>query len=370
MVYITHVLTGSAVHSELRMTTHEAILAQFNPDLIQYNKHSKNFFNTKTFISNSPRPAIIPVTFLNSVARCTEYGEGHYTEFRIPKASGGTRLIEAPVGTLKDHQATIARSMYEDLKILPHTSVFAYSRGRCALDALIKHQQANARWFLKIDIKNFFPSITRQLLLDKLPLIYPLNGLTTYTLTHLSHIAVNGRGVLPQGSPLSPMLSNLIMMEFDHKLTQKLKRFNHQTYTYTRYADDLLITCPYSFRYQDILDLVTELFQEFNLPFEINYDKLRYASMSGRNWNLGLMYNQDQRITVGTKYKRMLHSLVCNLIIDYRDGEYWSIPQVQELIGKLSYLKNIEPTYYQDLIDKYERKFNVNLSVIFKELLN
>jgi hypothetical protein len=92
--------------------------------------------------------------------------------------------------------------------------------------------------------------------------------------------------------------------------------------------------------------------------------------MAGRNWNLGLMYNKDQQITVGSKKKKMLHSLVNNYVMDYQADEPWSITQTQELVGQLGYLKNVEPNYYDILINKYETKYNVNMRTLFKATLN
>ena len=78
------------------------------------------------------------------------------------------------------------------------------------------------------------------------------------------------------------------------------------------------------------------------------------------------MYNKDLKITVGTKRKKELHSLVNSFVVEYP----WDIQSTQELIGKLGYLKNVEPDYYTTLIQKYETKYNVDIVSMFKEILN
>lgn len=332
--------------------------------------HSKNFFHVRTFWTDNPRHSEAMLLLLNNLIRFAQVPiVKEYYQFRIPKASGGTRLIEAPAPPLKAAQKNVADALYA-MDVFPHDAAYAYTRGRCAYDALVTHQRANARWFLKIDIKDFFPSVTRQLLDIKLREIYPLNFMNDATFNALTNLATNDLGVLPQGSPLSPALSNLVLMGFDKKLTKKLKRFDRQIYCYTRYADDILISCPYSFQFQPIVDLVQSLFAEEGLPFRINRDKLRYSSMAGRNWNLGLMYNQDQQITVGTKRKRQLHALVHNFLADYLQRRPWSKSETQELVGKLAYLKNIEPAYCDALISRYERKFGVDFKMVCKLILS
>lgn len=360
-VYITYVRKSSRV-TEHRATIMDMLMSEAGyTDLEKFQPYSKNFFSVRTFKAD-PRPInIAPIqTILER-----EFTKEYY-EFRIPKMSGGTRLIKAPAGELKKLQKDLVNMIQDRYKVLPHNAAYAYTRGRCAYDAMVTHQRANARWFLKIDIKDFFPSITEEVLRNKIPQVYPLNELSEDDLSKLINIATD-EGSLPQGSPLSPLLSNLILLGFDKKLTSKLRRFNNQPYTYTRYADDMLISCPYTFKYEDIIDLIKELFEEFELPFIIAPQKIRYASKAGRNWNLGLMYNQDQRITIGTKRKRELHSLVNSFCTD---EELWGIPETQELIGKLGYLKNVEPDYYDNLIDKYETKYELNIHELFRRILN
>jgi len=358
MPYVTHILTNTYnIHN--RMSRQELIdsVAQ---GITLSNKHSKGFFRTRTFFTNSPKEVDLSKL---SILLNTQVPKEYYT-FRIPKASGGTRKIEAPSEVLKQHHHNILREL-NNLRILPHDAAYAYTSGRAAIDAIITHQRAGARWFLKLDIKEFFPSTTKNLMQQKLANIYPLSereGLTE----RLADTATNAELQSPQGSPLSPMLTNLVLLDFDIRLTKELKRTG---FTYTRYADDLLISSRYHFQFNTILALVTETFTACDLPYRINTDKIRYGSSSGRNWNLGLMYTHDNRITIGQKKKKEYHHLLCSMLTDYSYGVMWEISSVQELIGKLGYLKNIEPEYYDKMFTKYEIKFGLDISAVFKTLL-
>ena len=369
MPYVTYLLTNTRVNADLRLTVEDAVAYQLNPTLDKYSRYSKNFCNSRTYFTDEVREA--PEYAMNRLLRTLdeEYTKDYIT-FRIPKASGGTRTIEAPATSLKILQRDIADVILNELRVLPHDAAYAYTRGRCAYDALVTHQRNNAKWFLKIDIKEFFPSITKDVLLKLLPEVYPLNRIPSDKLMQLVDIATNSNDALPQGSPLSPVLSNLVMVGFDHALSTALHKLDNQRYTYTRYADDMLISCPYAFRFDDILQVIEELFTAHGLPFTINRQKLRYASMAGRNWNLGLMYNKDQQITVGNKKKKELHSLVNSFVVQYKNEEPWDISSTQELIGKLGYLKNVEPEYYETLIKKYENKYDLYIGVAFKHILN
>ncbi len=375
MPYVTHIDSAYRQLHGQRMTHQDLIRAQFSSPFKSL--HSKNFNRTKTFYTNDPRP--YTDNTLNRaeesiIAICHEDFPRLYTTFNIPKATGGVRRIEAPTGQLKYAQRRIADIITQDLRVLCHDAAYAYTMGRCAYDALVTHQRADAKWFLKIDLKDFFPSCTQAMVIRSLADIYPISNFSQQTHELIAEIAVNDRGVLPQGSPISPLISNLIMLPFDKTLTQKIRRFNHQSYTYTRYADDLLITSPFDFKYEDVLQLVEDTLSKHALPFTINRAKLRYASMSGRNWNLGLMYNKDQNITIGQKKKKELHSLVNAFMKDFTTvistESEWSKQSTQELIGKLGYLKNVEPDYYQTIITKYSRMYDHPVTEAFAFWLN
>jgi hypothetical protein len=90
-------------------------------------------------------------------------------------------------------------------------------------------------------------------------------------------------------------------------------------------------------------------------PFTIKDSKTRYGSKSGRNWNLGIMYNKDSKLTVGHKRKRRIKTMLFQFYRGQRDKEY-----AQELNGELAYLKNIEPEYFQTLIEFMDRKYRFN----------
>ena len=83
-----------------------------------------------------------------------------YNIFKIPKHSGGLRTISAPTGNLK----LLLESLYTTLTnnhytILPHDCAYAYTKGRDAYKALQRH--TTSEWFLKLDIKDFFPSCNK-----------------------------------------------------------------------------------------------------------------------------------------------------------------------------------------------------------------
>jgi hypothetical protein len=166
-------------------------------------------------------------------------------------------------------------------------------------------------------------------------------------------------GGLPQGSPISPMLTNLIMIPIDHAIAVALRHEGH--YVYTRYADDLLISSQYSFDKQRVQGLVEDAIFRFQAPLVLNESKTRYGSRSGSNWNLGLMLNKDNEITVGHKKKKYLKAMLDNYMTTKRSGENWSLNDVQALRGLLSYYTMVEPLYTTHLLDAVSSKFGIDI---------
>jgi retron-type reverse transcriptase len=276
----------------------------------------------------------------------------HYHSFLIPKKSGGQRQIMAPNPELKQYLREFVDIIQNDFHILFHDSAYAYTKGRSTADAIVKHQQNESQWFLKIDLKDFFPSCNFNKVNDTLKTVFPLCCLYEDTKTKealegiLRLCFVDDQ--LPQGTPASPLLTNLLMLPLDYEIKNKFKDFNKHYFVYTRYADDILLSCKYNFDWRLVIEGLTPIMARQGL--RINGDKTRYGNRNGRNWNLGLMLNKDNNITVGHKRKKEIKAMIHNFLEDYHKGEPWSKQDTQVFLGQLSYVTQIEPDYFKHII--------------------
>lgn len=291
-----------------------------------------------------------------------------FYEFKIPKHSGGLRTINAPHQEFKLALSDVKELFEKDIKCLAHNSAYAYTKNRSTFNAVQTHQKNQSNWFLKIDLKDFFPSCTPELIYNQLMQLYPFqcfNQNAKAQLKEVIEICCLNNG-LPQGTPMSPILTNLIMVPYDYQLQQLLTRGTGEHYVYTRYADDILISSKNQFNWQELTNQIKEILK----PFEINNSKIRYGSKAGRNWNLGLMLNKDNNITLGFKEKKTLNAMLNNFLKDYTNDHPWSIEDTQYLQGKLSYLNQIEPDYYAYIVNKYNTKYNISYAHVLKIILN
>lgn len=286
-----------------------------------------------------------------------------YKSFCIPKKSGGLRHINAPIPELMDALRRQKTMYEEDFHVLYHTSAFAYIKRRCTVDAVKRHQANESKWFAKLDLHDFFGSTTLDFVMSMFAMIFPFSEVVKVSegeaqLRKALELAFLDGG-LPQGTPISPLITNVMMIPVDFKLTKAFRNYNKQQFIYTRYADDFIISSKYNFDVHEVERLVVDTLKSFGAPFSINASKTRYGSSAGRNWNLGVMLNKDNEITVGYKRKRQFQSMMYNYINDKRNGVEWPREDIMAMQGLHSYYRMVEP----DAIDAIVRHANEKLGV-------
>lgn len=298
-----------------------------------------------------------------------------YSSFKIPKKSGGLREIDAPIQELKTIQSTLAYWLQDELHILPHDAAYAYVKGRSHIESLKKHQNMQAKWFLKIDFSNFFPAHNKEYILNMLEQVYPIGALIKNDRAVISKMLdiclLNDK--LPQGTPVSPALTNICMVPIDYAITNLCitlgKKYN-TFFTYTRYADDIIISAGKSFKWTDVIKEIENILNNFNAPFKINNKKTRYGSNAGRNWNVGLMLNKDNRITLGHKNNKILNAKINRFCYEnIVEKKTWTVPEIQELQGNIAYAKAVDPDYTNYILHKYTVKYKTNVEQYMKNML-
>ena len=182
------------------------------------------------------------------------------------------------------------------------------------------------------------------------------------TLNDLLHVAMLNSG-LPQGTPLSPWLTNQIMLPYDFEIA---KACNKRAITYTRYADDMLFSADNKTALHAAIKIVKDAIANTNL--RINDNKTRISTIYGKNWNLGLMTNKDNEITVGWRNKERARATLHNFILN---PNAITSQQASEILGKWQYYHQIEPEYFDNLLSKYSAQAGYNIKdALIKRIKN
>ena len=302
-----------------------------------------------------------------------------YREFVIPKKSGGLRPIKAPEPALMTALRELKMILEEDFGALYHTSAFAYIRKRSTVDAVKRHQANESKWFAKYDLSNFFGSTTLEFVMRMFSMIFPFSEVIRWrsgreALESALELGFLDGG-LPQGTPLSPIITNIMMIPIDYKLCNGFRNFKYtlkgeekESYcVYTRYADDFTISSKYDFSYKQAEQYIIDTLKSFDAPFSINEKKTRYGSSAGRNFNLGLMLNKDNEITIGHKKKKQFTAMLSSYAMDKKNGIQWDIGDVQTMDGYRNYYRMVEKERIDGLIQHLCNKFGMDIVAEIKK---
>ncbi|HTD36967.1 MAG TPA: retron Ec67 family RNA-directed DNA polymerase/endonuclease, partial [Candidatus Limnocylindrales bacterium] len=267
--------------------------------------------------------------------------EDKYQTFTIPKRSGGQRTIHAPLPALKRLQRNLASALQDCLEELAKEkkrndrAAHGFVRDRSIVSNARQHRRR--RWVFNLDLEEFFPSINfgrirGYLIKNKDFQLDPVAA------TIVAQIACVGDS-LPQGSPCSPVIANLIAHILDMRLIRLASKVGC---TYSRYADDLTFSTNKSDFPQEIAraggdggdephvwlpgEAVTGMIGRSG--FAINPKKTHIMYRSSRQEVTGLVVNE--KISVRSEYRRSVRAMVHRLVTT---GVYELVAPVQALGG-------------------------------------
>lgn len=249
-----------------------------------------------------------------------------YHKFQIAKKHGGVRDICAPKGALKLLQRNLADLLYdfrdEINKENPRRPLaHGFRRKQSIFDNAKQHKRR--RFVLNLDLQDFFPTFN----FGRVRGFFIKNrdfALDEKVATVIAQIACF-ENTLPQGSPCSPIIADMVAHLLDVRLVQLTKA--HRV-TYSRYADDLSFSTnervfPAALAYRDAAsgsdwilgrDLVGVIEKA---GFTINPDKTRMQLRTGRQLVTGLTVNS--KVNIPQDYARSARSM-CDAL--FRTGAY------------------------------------------------
>lgn len=273
------------------------------------------------------------------------YGKGvdsYYSSFAIPKKNGGTRCIHAPSGALKELQTKLALRLQEhqidswkEQNLHPNLA-HAFIKGKSIITNAKVHR--NKRYILNIDLQDFFDSFH----FGRVEGFFEKNK--SFTLPREVAIIIAQlscyQGHLPQGSPCSPIITNLICQILDRRILVLSKEYG---LGYSRYADDL----TFSTNRKDFPELYHEFYEKLESiikrsGFKVNEKKTHLQYRDSRQMVTGLVVNR--KISIPHEYYRNTRAMVERLITTGKfdiNGQEGTLDQLE---GRFSFI---------DQVDKY-----------------
>ena len=257
-----------------------------------------------------------------------------YSSFEINKSGGGKRKIDAPIAPLKDVQRRLANILYacrheNEKQSARRPLSHGYRKGLSIVTNANCHKRQ--RYVLNLDLKDFFPTIN----FGRVRGFFQKNrefGLNEKVATIVAQIACY-ENALPQGSPCSPVIADLIAHLLDIRMVQLAKKCRTQ---YSRYADDLTFSTnqrifPEEIAVQNPIpdgdwQLADKLLDcVHNAGFEVNPVKTRMQVRTSRQTVTGLTVNA--KVNIRADYYRSVRAM-CHSV--FNTGSYYRPLSVTE----------------------------------------
>jgi RNA-directed DNA polymerase len=241
----------------------------------------------------------------------------HYQRFLIPKKSGGTRQISAPMPRLKRAQYWILDNILT--KVPVHAAAHGFVPGRSILTNAAPH--ARREVVVNLDLKDFFPTLSWRRVRGKFQGLGYSGAVATVlalicTEPDVDEVELDGQRLfvrkgprrLPQGAPTSPALTNLICLRLDKRLAGLAAKLG---FAYTRYADDMTFSAS-----GDAAEKTGTLLKAVHAivaaeGFAIHPDKTRIMRSHRRQEVTGLVVNDRIGVPRDTlrRFRALLHHI-------------------------------------------------------------
>lgn len=293
----------------------------------------------------------------------SNHTERHYTKIKIPKKDGGSRQILAPDPLLKTIQKNILRHILAGLKLSPYAT--AYHKGAVISDNASPH--IGKSLLLKLDIRDFFGSITFPMIQQR---VFSSRYFPPAVGTMLTALCCY-RDYLPQGSPASAAISNLVMKPFDEYMGNWC---GERRIAYSRYCDDM--TFSGEFEVREVKSKVKGFLGA--MGFELNPAKTKVLTRHVRQTVTGIVVNDKTSVPLPYRKKLRQEVYYCT---HYGIEEHLQrkagndcpgsepdevIRYLRSLIGKIDHVLSITPddAYFASAKRDLKVLLNQNLKIL------
>lgn len=287
---------------------------------------------------------------VNIISQIIDKAPFSYRRYQVPKKHGGNRDIYHPARETKTVQSAAVDLLDNDT--LLQSCVKGYVRGLKSPLVNNASEHADKLFLLKLDFKDFFPSIKpedfKDVCAEKLRLHgNPLDQEDVALLCKLFFVYNSRFGwFLGIGAPSSPFVSNWVMHNLDHEM---LALSNEAGCVYTRYADDLCFSANSKDQLLELERKVGILVTSCTHPrLSLNDSKRRLTSKWGKRRVTGLSITPTSEVKVPRQIKRYIRSLLHK----HNLGTI-SSREKSSLAGYLAFLNDCEPRYLSNLTLKY-----------------
>jgi RNA-directed DNA polymerase len=300
-------------------------LNNFETDAERLKANNLPIFNQIDELAKAMNLSVGKLRFLSFDRKTSE--TSHYINFKLPKKSGGFRLISAPMPLLKSAQIWILEN------VLNRVAVHEAAHGFVSEKNIVSNAKLHvgAKIVVNFDLENFFPSISYKRVKgifrslgysEAVATVFALVSTAPETeeieIDNKTYFVALGERHLPQGSPASPMISNIAARRLDKSLSKIAANLG---FKYTRYADDLTFSTDE--KDADVKKLMVQVrYIVGKQGFKVNENKTRILRGGRQQEVTGIVVNDKISIDRKTlrKFRAVLHQAENNGLENLRWG--------------------------------------------------
>jgi len=285
----------------------------------------------------------------------------HYIRFKIPKKTGGERLISAPMPRLKKAQHWILVNILE--KIALHDCAHGFRPSHSIVTNAQPH--VGSEVIINFDLKNFFPSISYKRVKGLFQSFgYSEAAATIFGLLctepEIEELELDGKTYfaavterhLPQGSPASPAITNLLCRRLDKRLDRMAEELG---FVYTRYADDLTFSAS-----GDSLQNICNVLRRaesivLHEGFTINEQKTRILRKNRQQEVTGIVVNEQ--LSISKKELKRFRATLFQIEKDGPEGKRWGNSEdvIASIQGFANFVAMVNPEKGAEFIEQVNR---------------
>lgn len=285
----------------------------------------------------------------------------HYIRFKIPKKTGGERLISAPMPNLKQAQYWILEHILNQLPV--HESAHGFRANHSIVTNAKPHVGADV--VINFDLKDFFPSISYKRVKGLFQSFgYSETAATIFALictaAEVEEVELDGKTYyvaldnrhLPQGSPASPAITNLLCRRLDRRLQTMAENIG---FTYSRYADDLTFSASGEST-RNLCNLIKRA--EPIITHEglnINHEKTRILRKSRQQEVTGIVVNE--KLNVSQKELKKFRATLYQIETEGLEGKHWgnSSDLLAAITGFANFVAMVNPAKGEEFLQQVQR---------------
>ncbi|NGP89281.1 retron St85 family RNA-directed DNA polymerase [Fodinibius halophilus] len=287
---------------------------------------------------------------IDNISNIIKKAPASYKTYRIEKANGGYREINHPAKETKTLQYALMEIIFKKNDV--HPIAMAYKRGVESPTFENARLHKDYEYSLRLDFKNFFPSIKPD---DIISIVkdsskYEFDDTDYSDLKRIcfrkNHIKGYQYG-LAVGAPTSPIISNIVMYDFDEAM-EKISKELDKSSTVTRYADDIVFSTNEKGICAKFYSSVRDHLNDQDLSLEFNEEKTAFMSRGTKKVITGLVISNKGNVSIGYDKKEK----VKRKVYKYSKGDLED-SDILSLKGYLAYIQDVDPDFFDKLNIKY-----------------